>query len=85
MMKRLHIKAIVSSLLLLIFLFLAISGAMLYFGKTGVVMGFTRSGLRSAHTCAAIAMCLLVLVHLFINRRLYFNELKSLFGRGEKK
>jgi len=78
-MKRQSVKAIVSSLMLLVFVFLAISGAALYFGKTGVVMGFTRGALRNAHTWAAVFMTILVLIHLFLNRRLYFSELKSLF------
>ena len=80
-MKRLSVKAIVSSLMLLIFVFMGISGAMLNFGKTGVVMGFSRNALRSAHAWAAVIMCVLVLVHLFLNRRLYLSGLKSLFGR----
>jgi len=80
-MKRLHVKAIISSLLLLSFLFLAISGAMLHFGKTGVVMGFARGSLRNAHTWAAVFMCILVFVHLIMNIRLYISELKSLIGK----
>jgi len=84
-MKRLSVKAIVSSLLLLIFLFLATSGSMLYFGKTGVVLGFARGALRSAHTWAAASMCVLVVIHLILNRRLYFSELKSLIRRKDNK
>jgi len=84
-MKRPHVKAVISSLLLLVFLFLATSGAMLYFGKTGVVLGFARSSLRNAHTWAAASMCVLVLVHLILNRRIYFGELKSLIKRRGNK
>ena len=80
-MKRSHVKAIISSLLLLVFLFLATSGALLYFGKTGVVMGLARNDIRNAHTWAAASMCLLALIHLVLNRRVYFGELKSLFKR----
>jgi len=83
-MERLSFKAVVSSLLLLTILFLAASGAALYFGKTGVVLGFARSDIRCAHTYAAVSMCVLVLAHLILNRRLYFKELKSLF-RGRQK
>ena len=84
-MKKTPVKAIISSLLLLIFLFLAVSGAMLYFGKTGVVMAFARSALRTAHTCAAAIMCILVIVHLILNCRVYISELKSLFGNRRSK
>ena len=80
-MKRLPVKAIISSLLLLIFLFLAISGAMLYFGKTGLIMGFARNAIRNAHTWAAAFMCILVSIHLILNCRQYLGELKSLFKR----
>ena len=80
-MNNRSIKAVVSSLLLLVILFLAVSGAALYFGKTGVVLGFARSGIRNAHTCAAVLMCVLVILHLILNRRIYFKELKSLFRR----
>ena len=82
-MKRLPVKAILSSLLLLTFLFLAASGAMLYFGKTGVVMGFARGTLLNAHAWAAVIMSVLVILHLFLNRGLYFSGLKSLFRRGK--
>jgi len=79
-MKKLPVKAIISSLLLLTLLFLAVSGAMLYFGKTGMIMGITRNALRNAHTWGAALMCILCFIHLVLNRRLYFNELKSFFG-----
>ena len=83
-MKKLSvIKAILSSLLLLTFLFLAASGAMLHFGKTGVIMGFARSALLSTHTWAAVFMCVLLIVHLSLNRQIYLRELKSLFRRGK--
>ena len=80
-MKQLSIKAILSSLLLLTFLFLALSGALLYFGKTGVVLGFTRHTLRNAHAWAALLMCVLASVHLFLNLRLFGAELRSLSRR----
>ena len=77
-MKNLPLKALLSSLLLLIFLFLAISGALLYFGKTGMVLGIPRYILRTAHTRAAAGMCVFLAAHIFINRRLYGNELAAL-------
>jgi len=84
-MKKLPVKAIISSLLLLVLLFLAITGSMLHFGKTGVVMGFARSALRNSHTWAAALMCILVIIHLILNRRLYLSELKSLVKRRDNK
>ena len=78
MNRVLPLKALISSLLLLLFLFLAFSGALLYFGKTGMVMGFARNTLREAHAWAAALTCILAAVHFFINRRIYLAEVKSI-------
>ena len=77
-MKLTPIKAILSSLLLLTFLYLAFSGALLHFGKTGMVLGFARYALRNTHSFAAAFICVLIPLHLFLNRRLYFKELSAL-------
>ena len=77
-MKRQSFKAILSVLLLLLFGYLAFSGALLYFGKTGMVMGIPRITLRETHSWAALFACVLIPVHLFFNRRLFLSELKSL-------
>jgi len=79
-MKKVSIKAVLSTLLILIFLFLAFTGALLYFGKTGVVWGFSRHLLREIHFWAAVSMCALVPVHLILNLGLYLSELK-MFGK----
>jgi len=84
-MKKLKIKGIVSTLLLLTVLFLAVSGTMLYFGKTGMILGIARGDWRGVHAIVAIIMCALLVTHLFLNRKIYFNELKSLLKRSAKK
>jgi len=84
MMNKLSVKAILSTLLILIFLFLAFTGALLYFGKTGVVWGFSRYMLREVHFWVAVSMCLLVPVHLLLNFRIYKTELRTL-GRKKRK
>ena len=76
-MKKPRIKAILSTLLLLFFLILATTGAMLYFGKTGLVLGFARNTLRVVHALIALLMCLLIAAHLFLNRRAYLKEMKA--------
>ncbi|MCL1849546.1 MAG: DUF4405 domain-containing protein [Clostridiales bacterium] len=81
-MKRLSIKAVLSTLLLLLFSYLAFSGTLLYFGKTGLVMGITRNTLRETHFWVALLETLLILVHLLINRRLFLQEWKHLAARG---
>jgi len=83
MMKRQHFKAILSTLLILIFLFMVITGALLYFGKTGVIWGVSRFVLREAHFWVAVSLCVFIPVHLIFNLRLYKSELRSLRG-GQK-
>ena len=77
-MNRPSVKAVISSLLLLTFLFMAASGAMLYFGKTGIVLGFARGAIRNAHTLAAVVMGVLATLHLIMNCSLYMSEMKVL-------
>jgi len=79
-MKKLPVKAILSTLLIIIFICLAFSGSLLYFGKTGVILGISRYVLREVHFWVAASMCLIVPVHLFFNLRLYKAELRSLGG-----
>ena len=76
-MKRPLIKAILSVLMLLIFLLLAFTGALLYFGKTGVVWGISRHILREVHFWLAISMCILTPVHFLLNYRILRSELRK--------
>ena len=76
-MKLTVLRAVISTLLLLAFILLVFSGALLYFAKTGVVWGVPRYVLRSLHICAAAAMCVCAPVHLIINRRQYLAELRA--------
>jgi len=77
-MNKPPIKAILSTLLILGFLFLALTGALLYFGKTGVVLGISRHDLRVIHFWTAAIICVLAAVHLCLNCRVYLSELRSL-------
>ena len=79
-MKKNMIKGILSTILILAFLFLAFSGALLYFGKTGVVLGFSRHMLREVHFWVAASLCVLIPVHRFLNFRIYRAELRALRG-----
>ena len=83
-MNKLALKAVISTILLLIVLFLALTGAILYFGKTGVILGVSRHVLRNAHTLIGAVLCLFAAIHLGINMRVYRKELLSLFKRREK-
>ena len=77
-MKLIRVKAVLSTLLILLFLCLVFTGALLYFGKTGVVLGISRHTLREIHFFAAVSMCVLIPVHLISNFRLYTAGLKAL-------
>ena len=77
-MKLTAVKAILSTILIPDFIILALSGALLYFGKTGVIWGMSRYAIRNAHTVAAVLMCIIIPVHVFINRRIYLAELRAL-------
>ena len=79
--KKSALKAVVSSLLLISFLFLAASGAALFFFKTGVILWFPRGSLRGAHALAALLTCALVIFHFLSNSRVFINEIKKLTGR----
>ena len=79
---HLRIKAILSSALMLVFLIICSSGAMLYFGKTGMILGFRRASLLRFHAWAALFMLLLVCCHVVLNRRLFLQELKKLLRMG---
>jgi len=83
-MKKQSIKAILSTLLILIFLVLVFTGTLLYFGRTGVVLGFSRYILREAHFWIAASMCVLIPVHLILNLRIYKAELRTMRRRGKE-
>ena len=83
-MKRQSIKVILSTLLMLIVLFLAVTGTMLFFGKTGLVLGISRKVLREIHFYVAVSMCVLVAVHLVLNCKLYLAGLRALLKIGNR-
>ena len=83
-MKRPLIKAILSVLLVLIFVLLAFTGALLHYGKTGIVWGISRHILREVHFWVAISMCVLIPVHFVLNYRVLRAELRAIAKGLEK-
>ena len=83
-MKMSAVKAMLSTFLVVVFIILAFTGALLYFGKTGVVWGMSRHAIRRAHLVAAVSICVAVPIHFFVNRRIYLSELRSLSSGDEK-
>ena len=90
-MKKKRLKAIISTLLILCLLYLAVTGALMYFGKTGVVMGIARNTLRGSHFWVAFTTVILSIVHLALNFRVFIAEGRAALsgqkpaGRGEVK
>ena len=82
-MKRLRIKAVLTTLLILVLLVLAMTGGLLYFGKTGVVWGISRKTLREIHFCASVLMCVIAVLHLALNAKLFLTELRALGKRKD--
>ena len=80
-MNKLTLRAVISSILILVVIFLAFTGSLLFFGKTGVVFGIARGALRNIHFWVAVSMCLLAAIHLFLNRKQYLAGLR----RGKRK
>ena len=80
-MRKLSVKAILSTLLMLLFVVLVFTGALLYFGKTGVVLGFPRHLLREVHFWVAVSTAALIVVHFCLNLRVYLAGLRALRGK----
>lgn len=72
------IKGIISTILILSGLVTFGTGAILYFVDYGMWLWFTRKSINDAHALFALIMGLAVILHLFLNRHIYKNEMKAL-------
>ena len=68
-------------MLLVLLLFISITGAMLYYGKTGLIFGISRALLLRCHARCALLFLALALCHLALNFRLFTSGLRGLFKR----
>ena len=84
-MNKKILKAIISTLIILCLLYLAFTGVLMYFGKTGVVFGIPRNILRTSHFWVALSICILAAAHLALNFRVYIAELRAFFGTQQRK
>jgi len=93
-MNKLKFKAIVSSLLLITFLVVAITGIGLWLAPSGRIarlenwefLGvFDKHRLENLHTRFGFLMVGLILIHLFLNWKMFLGELKVLFGVKREK
>ena len=81
-MKKQTYKALVSTVMIILFLCMAFTGALLHFGKTGVVWGIPRGVLSNIHFWAAVLMCVFIVLHFISNFRQYKAELRVLRGKN---
>lgn len=73
MKNIIKIKAILSSLLLILFIIVLLTGIGLHISPSGKI------ALKKLHTIAGYIMSGLIIIHLFLNRKIFLNELKTLF------
>ncbi len=81
------VKAILSSLILALFIVVGFSGIGLFVAPNGretrllnwTFLGFSRSGLETLHDIPGLILVALLVVHFLLNLKLYLCEIKVLF------
>jgi len=79
-----NIRAIISTALLITFIVVTITGIGLYLAPHGrhsslwTFMGIPKYKLEQYHTISGFIMVGLIILHLYINRKMYIGELKQL-------
>ncbi len=88
-MKTIKVKAIVSFLLLVAFIVTTFTGTGLYFAPSGKIVaedtwsffGFNKLQLINLHIRLGFIMSGIIIVHLFMNYKIFLTEIKVLFGK----
>ena len=83
-------KAILSSLLLITFIIVTFTGTGLYFSPSGQIakntswsfFGFDEWQLENIHTRIGFIMVALIIIHLFLNYKIFLNEIKNCLHRS---
>jgi len=70
---------LLSGLMLLVLLLVSVSGAMLFYGRTGVVLGVSRASLLHFHFRCALLFIVLALCHFSLNFKQFAFGLKKFF------
>jgi hypothetical protein len=92
-MNKLKFKAIISSLLLIAFLIVVVTGVGLWLATSGRIarlenwtfLGLLdRHRLETMHTRFGFGMVGIILIHLALNFKMFISELKVLFGINKK-
>ena len=81
------IKAILSTIILGLFVAVGFSGIGLFFAPNGrearllswTFLGLSRSALETLHDIPGLILVILLVIHFLLNLKLYMNEIKILF------
>ena len=85
-MKTIKLRAVLSLLLLVTFIVSLFTGLGLYFSPSGKTakqtewnfFGFEKRQLENLHTVFGFAMSVLIVIHLIVNYKLFFSEIRAL-------
>lgn len=78
-MKSKKFRGLISTLLILSALVSLITGAILFFLKYGMWLIFTRNFLYNIHAVSGLIMAIAVMIHFFVNYKMYLMEIKEIF------
>lgn len=78
-MKSKKFRGLISTLLILSALVSLITGAILFFLKYGMWLIFTRNFLYNVHAVSGLIMAIAVMIHFFVNYKMYLMEIKEIF------
>ncbi|MCL1982200.1 MAG: hypothetical protein FWG53_03775 [Clostridiales bacterium] len=78
-MKKTRLKTLLAFLLFLVLLLVTVSGAMLFSGRTGVVLGVSRASLLHFHFHCALLFTVLGLCHFALNFKQFAFGLRKFF------
>ncbi len=81
------IKAVLTTIILGLFIVVGFSGIGLFFAPNGrearlinwTFLGFSRSVLETLHDIPGLILIILLVIHFLLNLKLYINEIKILF------
>ena len=82
-MKSKKFRGLISTLLILSALVSLITGAILFFLKYGMWLVFTRNFLYNIHAVSGLIMAVAVMIHFFVNYRMYIMEIQEFFKQNK--
>ena len=80
-MKINRARGSISTILILSGFLSLITGVILYFMKYGMWLCFTRKFLNDTHVISGLIMCLAMIIHLVLNRRIYLMEMQAFLSK----